>query len=372
MKDKKKEAPRKDLGESKVEKYNAEQAAKSKESERQGVNATKESDSGEGFSSSISDALKQKNEKGFFWGILAAVAVIVLLLVGALADILTLCFQVNRIFGYTMVAVTAILLALFIARPIAKVLSARFFITDVTSVDKNLAKRKNRRAIKEVASALVAYNTDPKNMKYRYLKDGNLQALQKALASGKAEEIRAALKSTYSSDVAACANGLIFKSAGKVFLRTSISQNDKIDAVSVLLVNLSLVKQIVGIYGYRPSYAKLFRIYLVVLRNALIAYGMQNVSWFNVFGKFFSGAIKKVPFMDTLIDSAVQGTVSAFLTILVGYKTKRYLCSDYKTQEKIAGLDTETVTGDDEVNIAVALAKEVRKKNKEKADSLSE
>ena len=131
------------------------------------------------------------------------------------------------------------------------------------------------------------------------------------------------------------------------------------NGLAVLLINLSLVKQIVGAYGYRPSYAKLFRIYVAVLRNALIAYGMQNVNWFNVFGKFFAGVARKIPFVDTLVDSTVQGAVSAFLTFLIGYKTKKYLCSDYKKQEK---LDDEGADfADDEVRLAAAAARKLQK-----------
>lgn len=311
------------------------------------------------FAESMSAALKQKNEKGFLAGLVAVVAVIVILLVAALSDILTLCFSVHDYFGYAACVAVAILIALFVVRPVCKVAGARFFITDVTSENKNLAKRKNAKALKQVATSLVEYNSDAKNAKFRYIEDENLQSLRAAL-KGDAKELQIVLKDVYGSDVAKRANEIIFKSAGKVFLTTSVSQNDKIDALSALLVNLSLVKQIVGVYGYRPSYAKLFRIYVSVLRNAMIAYGMENVNWFNVFGKFFSGALKKVPFLDTVVDSAVQGTVSAFLTLLVGYKTKKFLCSDYKKQERI-GYDEGEEVGDEEVRIASALAKKIRK-----------
>ncbi len=324
------------------------------------------------FSDSISDALKQKNEKGFFTGIIVVVAVIVLLLIGALADILVVSFEINRIFGYVMCGALTILIGVFIIRPLVKVLGARFFITDVTRDNFDVAVKRNYRALKAVAQSLVEYNTDPRNIRFRYLTDEKLAALKTAIENGDKPALKAALKTAYSTDIGGCVNALIWKSAGKVFLTTSISQNDKIDALSVLLVNLSLVKQIVGIYGYRPNYAKLFRIYFTVLRSALLAYGMQNVNWFNVFSKFFSGVAKKIPFLDTLVDSAVQGTVSAFMTVLVGYKTKRFLCSDYKKQEKLdvksEGLEDAAgveVT-DDEVRIAAELAKEIRNKNKDK------
>ena len=187
------------------------------------------------------------------------------------------------------------------------------------------------------------------------------------MESGDKVALKVTLKQIYATDVASCANSLIWKSAGRAFLTTSISQNDKIDALSVLLVNLSLVKQIVGVYGYRPSFAKLFKIYTAVLRNSLIAYGMQNVNWFNVFGKFFTGIARKIPFLDTIVDSAVQGTVSAFLTVLVGYKTKKYLCSDYKKQEKLdIDMKDAVDVGDDEVKIASAWARKIQRENDEK------
>lgn len=317
-----------------------------------------------GFADSMSDAFKQKNEKSFFAAILAATAIIVILIIGALANLLSLCFEVNRFFGYAMVAVTAILIALFVVRPIVKVLGARFFVTDITSDKCDMARRRNYRALKATARALVEYNTNPRNYKFKYLSAENAEKINTALDEGNKEGLKKAMRQAYATDVASCANALIWKSAGKVFLTTSVSQSDKIDAVSALLVNLSLVKQIVGIYGYRPSYAKLFRVYVAVLRNSLLAYGMQNVNWFNVFGKFFTGLAHKIPFLDTLVDSAVQGTVNAFMTVLVGYKTKKYLCSDYKKQEKL-DLDVEDAVdvGDDEVKIASAWAKRIQREN---------
>ena len=320
------------------------------------------------FSESISDALKQKNEKGFLLVIIAVATIVSLLVIGALADILTLCFEVNKTFGYCMLTLTLILVGIFIIRPIVKVLCARFFLTDVTADEFDVAVKKNYRALKSVATALVEYHENPNNVRFRYLTEQTLTKLKTALADKDKSGLKTALKEAYATDVAKCVNALIWKSSGKVFLTTSISQNDKIDALSVLLVNLSLVKQIVGIYGYRPNYAKLFRVYFIVLRSALLAYGMQNVNWFNVFNKFFSGVAKKIPFLDTVIDSAVQGTVSAFMTLLVGYKTKKYLCSDYKKQEQL-DIGDEQIAGkrvnDDEVQIAVELAKEIRNKNKE-------
>ena len=192
-----------------------------------------------GFADSMSDAFKQKNEKNFFAAILAAVAIIVILIIGALANVLSLCFEVNRVFGYLMVALTALLILLFVVRPIAKVLGARFFITDITSDKCDMARRRNYRALKDTARALVEYHANPRNYKFRYLSSENAEKIDAALDEGDKDELKKTMRQVYATDVASCANALIWKSAGKVFLTTSISQSDKIDALSVLLVNLS-------------------------------------------------------------------------------------------------------------------------------------
>ena len=46
---------------------------------------------------------------------LVVVAVIVLLIVSALADLLVLCFEVNRWFGYAMSAIMLVLVCIFIS-----------------------------------------------------------------------------------------------------------------------------------------------------------------------------------------------------------------------------------------------------------------
>ena len=137
-----------------------------------------------------------------------------------------------------------------------------------------------------------------------------------------------------------------------------MSQNDKVDGLAVLLINLSLVKQIVGAYGYRPSYAKLFRIYVAVLRNALIAYGMQNVNC-STCSESSSRGWRAKSLCGHAGGQHRAGGGERLLTFLIGYKTKKYLCSDYKKQEK---LDDEGADfADDEVRLAAAAARKLQK-----------
>lgn len=333
----------------------------------------KTADRADDFAKSVTAPLGKKNEKRIIFYLVVLISVIALLVVAALADLLTLSFQISRIFGYVCTGVALVLVLLLIVRPIVKVLRANRFITDVTAENKDLAKRKNYAALRAVAAEIVAYNRDEKTKKHHYVKEENLRRIEKALSGKSKKALRDAMRVVYATDVGSTANAVIFKCAGRAFLTTSVSQNDKIDALSVLSVNLSLIKQIVAVYGYRPTNEKLLKIYAAVLKNSLVAYGMQNVNWFNVFGKFFAGVSKKLPFIDTLVDSAVQGTVSAFLTLLVGYKTKRYLCSDYAKQEKLDPIEADGVeSSDEEIRIASALAKEVRKEKGDAAKTVAE
>ena len=69
----------------------------------------------------------------------------------------------------------------------------------------------------------------------------------------------------------------------------------------------------------------------------------------------------------------MQGTVSAFLTLLVGYKTKRYLCSDYAKSEKLDPIEADGVEStDEEVRIASALAKEIKREKGAAASAANE
>lgn len=105
-----------------------------------------------------------------------------------------------------MVAVTAVLIFFFVLKPVAKVLGARFFITDVTSDKCNMARRRNYRALKDVARALVDYNVNPKNAKFRYLSPETTEKLRGALEEGDKSRLKASLKQAYATEVASCVN----------------------------------------------------------------------------------------------------------------------------------------------------------------------
>ena len=69
------------------------------------------------------------------------------------------------------------------------------------------------------------------------------------------------LSALYSGSVKKSAKELIFKISLKSGMYSALSQTNKIDALLVATLNLQLVKDLVFLYGFRPSDTKLVRIF---------------------------------------------------------------------------------------------------------------
>ena len=97
------------------------------------------------------------------------------------------------------------------------------------------------------------------------------------------------------------------------------------------------------LYGFRPSDAKLMKIFGRVLQNSLIAYGLGGVKIGNSIVKTMGDAVKGIPFLGSaisvLVDSSVQGLTNGVLTAVMGYQTIKYLNQEYKLQEILDGVE---------------------------------
>lgn len=129
-------------------------------------------------------------------------------------------------------------------------------------------------------------------------------------------------------------NKVIFKNAKTVMISTAISQNGKLDMLTVIAVNLKMIKEIVEKCGFRPSYAKLGKLSLNVLTTALIAEGLEGIDFNELFPNTTANILADIPFVRTLINSILQGISNALLTIRIGIVTRRYLFSEYKELDK--------------------------------------
>ena len=119
------------------------------------------------------------------------------------------------------------------------------------------------------------------------------------------------------------ATKLIRKAALNVFIVTGISQNGSFDIITAFGMNLQMINRIVNLRHRRPSFTQLLELYVVILSSTLIISLTDNIldeiDGNELFGSVAGGLAK------TLVASAVNGAMNAYMTLRIGKMTMMYL-----------------------------------------------
>ena len=115
---------------------------------------------------------------------------------------------------------------------------------------------------------------------------------------------------------------------------TAISQNGRLDFVSVVVINLKMIKEIVLKCGFRPSYPKLGKLAANVFSTALIAEGLEGLDFSDLFPSSTTNFLSEIPLIKPIASSILQGISNALLTIRIGIVTRKYLFTEYKNISK--------------------------------------
>ncbi len=119
-------------------------------------------------------------------------------------------------------------------------------------------------------------------------------------------------------------DAIVRKHARQVFVSTALSQNGRLDAALVIMINFRMLKEIIRAYGYRPTFRHLVKMYTQVLAAALIADGIEDIEFAEVFPVLSKGFLGVIPGFGLLSSSLLQGTGNAFLTLRVGIIMRNY------------------------------------------------
>ncbi|WP_106830793.1 DUF697 domain-containing protein [Parabacteroides pacaensis] len=114
---------------------------------------------------------------------------------------------------------------------------------------------------------------------------------------------------------------IIKEQALTVFLISALSQNGKFDFISALVINFKMIKQIVLTSGFRPTYTQLIRIYIHVLSASFITYFSDEM----LDDIDFSSLANTLHVPGIFISSLIDGTVTALMTLRIGYIAKMYI-----------------------------------------------
>ena len=250
-------------------------------------------------------------------------------------------WEVHPYAGYAAAAVSVVLFLLVFVVPLVRILRSDYFITNVTDVRAGSAKRHNRKVRRNIAEKMVDFH-DSVNGAGWY--DGAVIAeLRAALRSNSDAGIKEALTALYKGKVKKTAKDIIFRCALKSAAYSTVSQSSRTDALLVAVVNLQMIKDIVFLYGFRPSDARLVKIFGAVVRNALISFGLGSLQIGNAVIKTMGDAANTIPFLGTaisaLIDSSIQGLTNGTLTAVIGFQTIRYLNREYRLQNLLDGIE---------------------------------
>lgn len=116
----------------------------------------------------------------------------------------------------------------------------------------------------------------------------------------------------------------------RAFFTTAISQNGALDALFILGLQFRLIWDVAHVYTQRPGLKDLGFLYTNVFVTALVASQLDEAEYFEMIESAITtslgSAVTFVPGTALIVNSALNGTSNAFLTLRIGMITLEY-CS---------------------------------------------
>ena len=278
-----------------------------------------------------------------------------LLLAGGIGIILFTClfliclrvYEINEYAGYAMIGVSVLIFIFLYVVPLIRITKTKYFITNVNDKTARSAQKHNKKLREEISDKMIEYNDKVEGATWYNEKLVGQLAIARVNHNDK--EVKALLTQIYDSDVKKESTRIIRDHALKIGLVTTFSQSHVVDTAFVAIYELNMIKDLVFLYGFRPSDAKLMKIYLTVLSNALMAYGI-SASSSNFVGGIVNGissAVGKISALSSAISvvvgSTIQGVVNSTLSIIIGLQTRKYMLNEYHLQDVLDEIELEDV-----------------------------
>lgn len=263
--------------------------------------------------------MKKRNK---FW-IMIGIGVCIVLLLMIISSVISVGERLRNISKYVeygFYILSLILLWVLIINPVRIILFSPAF-SIITVLDN--VESKDYRVYQKVASNML------KNEILTDVEKDNIRA-----NLNKKDELVCIMNKVFDTTIKKEINDIIFKNAKTVMISTAISQNGRLDMLTVLTVNLKMIKDIVLKCGFRPSYPKLGKLSVNVLTTAIIAESLEGLDVNDLFPQSTANLLAEIPLVKPVMNSFVQGISNALLTMRVGFVTRKYLFSDAKHPSK--------------------------------------
>jgi hypothetical protein len=238
--------------------------------------------------------------------------VIALLVVSNIIEVGERLRGVHQYLEYAFYGLSVILVYVLILNPLRIILFAPTF-----SVDALMDEDKRAKIYKDAAKNM---------MKNTYLTEEDKAMLTETMNDK--VELKKSMKTIFNTTIKKEINQLIIKNAKTVLVSTALSQNGNLDMLSTLTINVKMIKEIVTMAGFRPSYPNLGKLSLNVLITSIVAEGIEDLEINELLPSKVGETMTDLPFLKTISSSVLGGISNALLTCRVGVVTRSYLFRD--------------------------------------------
>lgn len=260
-------------------------------------------------------------QKKRFWILIGIGSLIVLFFI-LLSNVIEVGERLRNIHAYVEYGFYGLSLILFyvlIVNPIRVITLSPTFTVDAMLSD----DVKRHGLYKKAARELIKKDT---------ITDADKDLLERTMNNH--DELRESLIRVFNTTIKANIEEVIVRNGKSVLVTTALSQNGNLDMLSVLSINLKMIKEIVEASGFRPSYPYLAKLSLNVLVTSLIAEGIEDIDMTEYMPTKVGETLTDIPFLKTISSSIIGGIANGMLTCRVGIITQKYLYNDNQLIDK--------------------------------------
>lgn len=302
---------------------------------------------------------KAKEEKRTRLLLIALSIAIYLLGLGLFALIVQTIYNMNHIAGFTVGAILLILYTICFVIVIVSIFSKHSFDLEYERKKKGrIPEHTNNKVRWEIArnikdqSAVLDYIDKAANKTYLSKDEAEkadafllIQTYAKQfMDSTPSSKSEASIKLAQALALSMKKDGAIYKKAKSIIMKravstgclTALSQNAVVDAGVVAVKNVQLVKDIIWLYGFRPTNGEMTKILSMVVRNVCVAIGLNSMpKSASIASKMFNKDSNSflIQLLGQAIDMGAQFLGNGVMTYLVGKYTVTALLSQYRIQE---------------------------------------
>ena len=205
-------------------------------------------------------SIKQEDRNSFGYVIKLIIVVFGLFIISLLLNISDRIRNFNQIAGIVSLVIFAVLFLYFYVRPILNIYGMLYFESKTMSKNSKIANAHNIKTRKKIAEHIISFNQNVKDADWY---DRELvKELRVAVGENDNNKIYSILTKLMNGSIKKASNRMIVTSAVQSGVYSAIVPSQQLDAILVAGVNFKMIRDILFLYGFRPTNARLMKIFL--------------------------------------------------------------------------------------------------------------